>query len=120
MIRARVLAGLVRSNRGGQGAAQSAIEIRRIEVVLAGDPDQGEQGIAPGIGQRRPQPVGAAVSLTGQTGQFEETHSPEECASVVVSRISPAPSSIEVVWTVAISCRPSDLRTRSSPLDREA
>src|SRR6266404_619427 len=63
---------------------------------------------------------GAAVSLTGQTGQSEETHSPAECASVVVSRISPAASSIEVVCTVAISCRPSDLRTRSNPLDNEA
>src|SRR5713226_9214065 len=61
---------------------------------------------------------GAAVSLTGQTGQSEDTHSPDECASVVVSRISPAPSSIEVVCTVAISCRPSDLRTRSNPLER--
>jgi hypothetical protein len=45
--------------------------------------------------------------VTGQTGQSDETHSPEECASVVVSRISPAASSIEVVCTVAISCRPT-------------
>jgi hypothetical protein len=41
--------------------------------------------------------------LTGQTGQSDETHSPGECAKVVFSRISPAVSSIEVVWTVAIS-----------------
>jgi hypothetical protein len=26
-------------------------EVGRIEIVLAGDPDQGEQGIAPGVGQ---------------------------------------------------------------------
>src|SRR4051794_38098694 len=63
---------------------------------------------------------GAEVSVTAQTGQSEDTHSPDECASVVVSRISPAPSSIEVVCTVAISCRPSDLRTRSNPVDKEA
>jgi hypothetical protein len=30
---------------------------------------------------------GAAVSLTGQTGQSEEIHSPEAWASSVVSRI---------------------------------
>ena len=38
----------------------------------------------------------------------------------MVSLISPAASSIEVVWTVAISCRPRLLRTRSSPLASEA
>ncbi len=63
---------------------------------------------------------GVGISLMAQTGQSEETHSPDECASVVVSRISPDPSSIEVVCTVAISCRPSDFRTKSNPLDKEA
>src|SRR5258706_11918916 len=63
---------------------------------------------------------GADVSLTGQTGQIEDTHSPDECASVVVRRIRPAASSIEVVCTVAISCLPSDLRTKSNPLDKDA
>ena len=32
-------------------------QVRRIEVVLAGDSDQGEQGVAPGIGQRRSHPM---------------------------------------------------------------
>ena len=32
-------------------------KVRRIEVILPGNPDQGEQGIAPGIGQRRAHPV---------------------------------------------------------------
>jgi predicted phage-related endonuclease len=40
--------------------------------------------------------------------------------SAVVSRMSPAESSIAVVCTVAISCRPKVLRTRSSPLDNGA
>ena len=63
---------------------------------------------------------GAAVSLTGQTGQSEEIHSPEECASTVVSRTSPASLSIAVVCTVAISCWPRLLRTMSSPLGKGA
>src|SRR3954451_4742556 len=54
------------------------------------------------------------------SGQSEDTHSPDECAKVVVRRISPAPSSIEVVCTVAISWRPNDLRTRSKPVDNDA
>jgi hypothetical protein len=29
------------------------IKIRSVEIVLAGDPDQREQGVATGIGQRR-------------------------------------------------------------------
>jgi hypothetical protein len=52
--------------------------------------------------------------------QSEETYCPDECASVVVNRIIPAASSIEVVWTVAISCPPNDLRTRSNALDKDA
>ena len=34
-----------------------SVEIRRIEIVLAGNPDQGEQAIAPGIGQRSAHPM---------------------------------------------------------------
>src|SRR5437016_1159176 len=103
------MATFVRASRMGQGA----IKIWRIEIVLTRNPDQREQRIAPGVGEGGSHPMWAAVSLTGQTGQSEDTHSPDECASVVVSRISPAASSIEVVCTVAISCRPSDLRTKS-------
>jgi hypothetical protein len=44
-------------------------KVRGIEVVLPGNPDQPEQGIAAGIGQRRAHPMGAFVSPTGQTGQ---------------------------------------------------
>ena len=40
---------------------------------------------------------GAAVSETGQTGQSEDIHSPEECASMVVSWMKPASFSIAVV-----------------------
>jgi hypothetical protein len=43
---------LGRKPRGGQ--------VRCIEVVLAGNSDQGEQGIAPGIGQGRSHPVRGA------------------------------------------------------------
>jgi hypothetical protein len=63
---------------------------------------------------------GAAVSLIGQTGQSDDTHSPDEWARTVLNRISPAALSISVVCTVAISCRPNDLRTISSPLERDA
>ena len=94
-------------------------QIRRIEIIFAGNSDQREQGVAPGVGQRRPIRWGAAVSLTGHTGQSDETHSPDECASTVVSRMSPA-SSIAVVCTVAISCLPRALRTISRPLASEA
>jgi len=61
-------------------------KVGRVEIVFSGNPDQGEQGIAPGIGQGSPHPLRGRVSLTGQTGQSEDSHSPEECASVVVCR----------------------------------
>src|SRR5215470_290444 len=55
-----------------------------------------------------------------QTGQSEAIHSPEACARTVLSRTMPAVSSIEVVWTVAISCWLKVFRTMSSPLDSGA
>src|SRR5580658_5025055 len=55
-----------------------------------------------------------------QTGQSDEIHSPEECASTVVRLTMPAPWSMAVVCTVAISCSPRVLRTISSPLDSGA
>ena len=63
---------------------------------------------------------GAAVSLTGQTGQSDDIHSPDAWARIVVRRINPASLSIAVVCTVAISCRPSALRTMSSPVESGA
>ena len=63
---------------------------------------------------------GAAVSLIAQTGHSDDSHSPDEWARTVVSRIHPASLSIEVVCTVAISCPPSDLRTMSSPAESAA
>ena len=60
------------------------------------------------------------MSLMGQTGQSEAIHSPEACASTVVRLTMPAAWSIEVVYTVAISCCPSVVRTMSSPLDSGA
>ena len=53
-------------------------QIRRIEVILAGVPP-GEQGIAPGIGQRRPIRCGVTVSLTADR-LIEAIHSPEAWA----------------------------------------
>jgi len=47
---------------------------------------------------------GAAVSLTGQTGQSDEIHSPDAWIRVVVSLISLVSWSIAVAWTVAIPC----------------
>ena len=58
--------------------------------------------------------------MAGQTGQSEDTHSPEAWTSVVVSLIRPLSRSIAVLWTVAISCWPRHLRTMSRPVDREA
>src|SRR6516165_11824935 len=63
---------------------------------------------------------GTAVSLMAQIGQSDASHSPEACARTVLSRTSPAVSSIEVVCTVAISCWLRVLRTMSSPLDKGA
>src|SRR5262245_24613650 len=63
---------------------------------------------------------GAAVSLTGQTGQSDEIHSPDAWARTVYSRMRPDSLSMEVVWTVAISCLPRILRTMSRPPDRGA
>src|SRR5271165_4975012 len=63
---------------------------------------------------------GEAVSPIGQTGQSDDTHSPDAWARMVVRRISPASVSIAVVCTVAISWRPRVLRTMSSPLESGA
>src|SRR5260370_39292551 len=46
----------VQSARMGQGV-HSAVEIRRIEVIFAGNPDQREQGISPGVGEGGCHPV---------------------------------------------------------------
>src|ERR1700746_3861994 len=62
----------------------------------------------------------AAVALPFQTGHSEDTHSPEAWTSVVVRRIRPLSLSIAVVCTVAISCWPRHLRTRSRPLESGA
>jgi hypothetical protein len=63
---------------------------------------------------------GVSVSLIAQIGQSEAIHSPEAWAKTVLSRTMPAVSSIDVVWTVAISCRLKVLRTMSRPLDSGA
>ena len=41
---------------------------------------------------------GVAVSLTAQTGQSDEIHSPEAWAKSVVSRIWPLSWAMAVVW----------------------
>src|SRR5262245_15357215 len=63
---------------------------------------------------------GAEVSLIGHTGQSDDNHSPDECASIVVRWMSPVSLLRAVVCTVAISCRPRLLRTISRPLDNGA
>ena len=67
--------------------APGRTEIGRIKIVLAGNTHEREQGIAPGVGQRRAHPVRAAISAMEQTGQWEAIHSPEEWASMVVKFI---------------------------------
>jgi hypothetical protein len=58
-------------------------EVRGIKIILAGNPDQGEEGIAARISQRRVR-CGVAVSAMAQTGQSEAIHSPEAWARTVV------------------------------------
>ena len=45
--------------------ARTITKIRRIQIILASNPDQREQGIAPGIGQRGPHPVRASNLRNG-------------------------------------------------------
>src|SRR5258708_34322797 len=63
---------------------------------------------------------GEAVSVTAQTGQSDDIHSPDACARRVVRRIWPVDWSIAVVWMVAISCWPRLLRTISRPMASKA
>jgi hypothetical protein len=56
-----------------------------IEIILAGNSDQHEQGIAPRVSQGCPIRRGLTVSATAQTGQSEAIHSPEACASNVLT-----------------------------------
>lgn len=52
----------------------------RIQIILAGDSHQRKKGIAHSAwhaSARRPFRCGVAVSMTGQTGQSDEIHSPE-------------------------------------------
>src|SRR6266436_4540523 len=60
------------------------------------------------------------MSASGQTGQSDAIHSPDACASIVVRLIVAVDGSTAVVWIVAISCRPSVLRTMSRPLESGA
>ena len=60
---------------------EHAPEAEAVIKIFAGDPDQREQGIAPGIVSAAPIRCGVTVSPTAQTGQSDETHSPEEWAS---------------------------------------
>ena len=96
------------------------MQIGGVEIVLTRNAHQGEQRIAPGVGQRRPHASRAAMSASGQTGQSEAIHSPEACASMVVRLTIPVVWSTAVVCIVAISCWPSVLRTMSRPLDSGA
>jgi hypothetical protein len=52
-------------------------QIRRVEIIIARNPDQGEQAIAPRIGQRAPMRCGVDRSASVQTGQSEAIHSPD-------------------------------------------
>ena len=95
-------------------------EIGRIKVVLTGDADQREQGIAAGIGQGRAHPLGigglgdrADRPVRGDPfarGMREHRGQIDHAASL----------SMAVVCTVAISCWPSVLRTMSRPLESGA
>ena len=117
---AGVLTGAAVGHRSQTIAEQPKEKFRGIQIVLSSNSDQRKKGVAPGIGERGSQsmrnrrladradrPVGGHP-FPGGVGQ----HGREPDQAAV--------SSIEVVWTVAISWRPRLLRTRSSPLDSEA
>ena len=55
--------------------ARAITKIRRIQIVLARDADQGEQGVAAGVGQRGAHALGVSGFSYGQTGQSEAIHS---------------------------------------------
>jgi hypothetical protein len=68
----------------GRVAADGSIRMSGASIVLLGNADQREQGLAPGMGE------GCSHAwLTAQTGQSEEIHSPDACAERVVSWIGP-------------------------------
>jgi hypothetical protein len=97
-----------------------ASEVGRVEIVFSGEADQSEERIPAGVGQRGPPSGAGPPSRWTRTGHSDYSHSPDECARTVVSLINPASLSIAVVWAVAISCAPSDLRTISSPVESAA
>lgn len=72
-------------------------EIRRVEIIVTRDADEREEGIAARVGECRFYPTGAPISLIAQTGHSDDSHSPDEWASIVVIRMSPASLSIIVV-----------------------
>src|SRR6516162_11233854 len=63
---------------------------------------------------------GLTKSSSGQTGQSDEIHSPDEWANTVLSLIRPAVWSTDVDCRVAISCWPNVLRIMLSPSDKGA
>ena len=58
-----------RRGRSGAGAfCVGGIQIGGIKIILPGNADQGEQGIAPGISQRRPHPMRSGGLANGADG----------------------------------------------------
>ena len=88
------------------GAYRAPVEIGGVEIVLAGNADQREKRIAPGIGQRRAHPMRRRGLADRRRPASPRQSIPRGCASTVVRLTMPAAWSIAVVCTVAISCWP--------------
>jgi hypothetical protein len=113
--------GLARQDRANAWHTTARGRTCRFEIVP--DRPRRNSGV-PGPGARRlraaPMRSAEETSAIWQTGHSEETHSPDECARMVVRRRRPVSLSISVDWMVAISCRPRLLRIMSRPLDSGA
>ena len=85
------------------------IEIRGIDIVLTGNSHQREEGIAPGIGQRRSHPMRRRRLADRADWPVRGDPFPDACARTVVRLMMPAPGRRCRLHGRAISCWLKDL-----------
>jgi hypothetical protein len=66
-------------------------------IFFASDVNQGEKGVAARVSEGTTHPSRRRRVPIAQAGQSDDSHSPVECASVVVRRMRPASLSIVAV-----------------------
>jgi hypothetical protein len=91
-----------------------------IEVVLAGDADEREEGIAARVGERRAHAVRGGGFGNRADRPLRGDPFPRCVGENGGQGMRPASLSISVDCTAAISCRPSVFRRMSSPLESGA